>query len=276
MRATALHPGGIKTELGRHMAPGELEALRRRGSTHSCGRAAGRPSSSRRSRRAPRPRSGPPSSPPAEEVGGRYCEDCHVADVTDGADSSASPACGPTRSIRARQGALGQERGDGRRALPAIGKQARCNNGASDISISGASLHQGKPRICVQVWDARRNRLSCRAAGHDQSRCRETVRQHFSRVRRQARCRGRQPGAKNSHRFHRSAVLQQTDNLKKPVLVLADSAAMHAANFQGIAGGECDDGEEFSLNAETADRETSAARRPSRQSGALGTCRLRA
>jgi NAD(P)-dependent dehydrogenase (short-subunit alcohol dehydrogenase family) len=62
VRATALHPGGIRTELDRHMQPGELQATVDRINAELT--AEGRhPSSSRPSPRAPRPRSGLPSSP---------------------------------------------------------------------------------------------------------------------------------------------------------------------------------------------------------------------
>ncbi len=52
---------------------------------------------------------------PAEEVGGRYCEDCHVAAIDD------VSARGGVRSYaldpEQRQGAVGKERRDGRRAV---------------------------------------------------------------------------------------------------------------------------------------------------------------
>jgi NAD(P)-dependent dehydrogenase (short-subunit alcohol dehydrogenase family) len=84
VRATALHPGGIATELARHMAEGELQAMVD-------------------SINASRPAGAPPfelkSIPqgaattvwagivaPADEVGGLYCEDCHVAEFTEGAE----------------------------------------------------------------------------------------------------------------------------------------------------------------------------------------------
>ncbi len=62
VRATALHPGGIKTELAAICSP---VSSRRpwSGSTPSMLPKGGRPSKSRRFPRAPRPRSGPPSSP---------------------------------------------------------------------------------------------------------------------------------------------------------------------------------------------------------------------
>jgi NAD(P)-dependent dehydrogenase (short-subunit alcohol dehydrogenase family) len=79
VRATAVHPGVIHTELTRHMAPGELDKLIREIN-------------------ASQPKGAPPFSwksvpqgaatslwaacvADAEAIGGRYCEDCHVADL---------------------------------------------------------------------------------------------------------------------------------------------------------------------------------------------------
>jgi NAD(P)-dependent dehydrogenase (short-subunit alcohol dehydrogenase family) len=79
-RATAVHPGGIQTELGRHMTPESMQALVDRIN-----------------------QSTPPGAPafqwktipqgaatsvwagfvaPADLVGGKYCEDCNVAELT--------------------------------------------------------------------------------------------------------------------------------------------------------------------------------------------------
>ena len=86
IRATAVHPGGIRTELSRHMAPGELDALFEQ-------------------LRQTQPDGSPPLKfktvpqgaatsvwagivAPASAVGGLYCEDCHVAEVIDGPDAS--------------------------------------------------------------------------------------------------------------------------------------------------------------------------------------------
>jgi NAD(P)-dependent dehydrogenase (short-subunit alcohol dehydrogenase family) len=79
IRATAVHPGGIQTELGRHMTPAAVEAM-----VESINRN--------------RPAGAPPFAfktipqgaatsvwagvvADADAVGGRYCEDCHVAEV---------------------------------------------------------------------------------------------------------------------------------------------------------------------------------------------------
>jgi NAD(P)-dependent dehydrogenase (short-subunit alcohol dehydrogenase family) len=82
IRATAVHPGGIQTELGRHMKSGTIEQMIE-------------------SIDASRPPGTPPFKwktipqgaattvwagvvSPAEQVGGRYCEDCHVAEIAEG------------------------------------------------------------------------------------------------------------------------------------------------------------------------------------------------
>jgi NAD(P)-dependent dehydrogenase (short-subunit alcohol dehydrogenase family) len=80
VRATAVHPGGIQTELGRHMTPELMQEMIPRwtqmkggpvrfknvpqgaATTAWCGFAA-----------------------PADAVGARYCEDCHVAEINDDA-----------------------------------------------------------------------------------------------------------------------------------------------------------------------------------------------
>ncbi len=83
VRAAALHPGVIRTELGRHMSPADEEALM--ASINAAQAAAGRPPL--RLKSIPE---GAATSvwtamvADAEQVGGRYCEDCHVAEIQDG------------------------------------------------------------------------------------------------------------------------------------------------------------------------------------------------
>ena len=85
VRATAIHPGGIHTELGRHMGPGELEALVAR--MNEAQQAQGLPAWEFKSIPA-----GAATSvwagivAPADEVGGKFCEDCHVAELTEGSE----------------------------------------------------------------------------------------------------------------------------------------------------------------------------------------------
>ena len=81
VRAAAVHPGGIQTELGRHMTPQVLKALM---DSINEGQAAGAPAFKFKSI----PQGAATSVwagvvAPAEEVGGQYCEDCHVAAITE-------------------------------------------------------------------------------------------------------------------------------------------------------------------------------------------------
>ncbi|CAN5134404.1 SDR family NAD(P)-dependent oxidoreductase [soil metagenome] len=86
IRATALHPGGIDTELGRHAfkEPGELQL--KVADINAQRKAAGHPPLALKS-----VAQGAATSvwagivADADEIGGRYCEDCGVADVVDAA-----------------------------------------------------------------------------------------------------------------------------------------------------------------------------------------------
>jgi NAD(P)-dependent dehydrogenase (short-subunit alcohol dehydrogenase family) len=83
VRATAVHPGGIQTELGRHLTPELIAQLL----------PAANPNATREERAATISWKTIPQGAatsvwagfvaPAEAVGGRYCEDCHVAQVVD-------------------------------------------------------------------------------------------------------------------------------------------------------------------------------------------------
>jgi NAD(P)-dependent dehydrogenase (short-subunit alcohol dehydrogenase family) len=90
IRATAVHPGGIATELGRHAfaEPGALEQrIEEINAEHI---AAGKPAFKMKT--VPQ---GAATSvwagavADADAVGGHYCEDCHVSDLLEGTDSSA-------------------------------------------------------------------------------------------------------------------------------------------------------------------------------------------
>jgi len=84
IRATAVHPGGIQTELGRHMTPETTAAMIK--SIEEANKAAGNTAPSFSWKTIPQ---GAATSlwagfvAPAEEVGGLYCEDCHVAERND-------------------------------------------------------------------------------------------------------------------------------------------------------------------------------------------------
>jgi NAD(P)-dependent dehydrogenase (short-subunit alcohol dehydrogenase family) len=80
VRATALHPGGIQTELSRHIGEEGIKQLIERVNAQT--RAAGEPDF--KFKTIPQ---GAATSvwagvvATADEVGGRYCEDCHVAEI---------------------------------------------------------------------------------------------------------------------------------------------------------------------------------------------------
>jgi len=79
VRATAVHPGGIRTELSRHLAP---EALQKLIAEINARQPKGAPSFSYKSI----PQGAATSVWAAcvaetEAIGGRYCEDCHVAEI---------------------------------------------------------------------------------------------------------------------------------------------------------------------------------------------------
>jgi NAD(P)-dependent dehydrogenase (short-subunit alcohol dehydrogenase family) len=80
IRATAVHPGGIQTELSRHLAPEAIQALIDRISAAT--RAAGEPDFKYKTvpqGAATTVWAGVVAA--ANDVGGRYCEDCHVAEI---------------------------------------------------------------------------------------------------------------------------------------------------------------------------------------------------
>jgi len=80
VRAAAVHPGGIMTELARHMEAGQIEAMVKQLNDQAA--ALGKPSFQFKT--VPQ---GAATSvwagvvADADEVGGRYCEDCHVGEV---------------------------------------------------------------------------------------------------------------------------------------------------------------------------------------------------
>jgi len=82
IRATAVHPGGIQTELGRHMTPETTAAMIK--SIEDAAKAAGTSAAAFAWKTIPQ---GAATScwagfvAPAEAVGGKYCEDCHVAEL---------------------------------------------------------------------------------------------------------------------------------------------------------------------------------------------------
>jgi NAD(P)-dependent dehydrogenase (short-subunit alcohol dehydrogenase family) len=94
VRATAVHPGGIRTELGRHMEPDELDRLVAQINAQLA--ANGQPPFQWKTI----PQGAATSVwaafvAPAENVGGRYCENCEVSEITDGLISPVSPGVRP-------------------------------------------------------------------------------------------------------------------------------------------------------------------------------------
>ncbi|RAI42628.1 SDR family NAD(P)-dependent oxidoreductase [Rhodoplanes roseus] len=90
VRATAVHPGGIATELGRHAFPNPDDLQTYLDQINAAQAAAGKPPL--RLKTVPQ---GAATSvwagvvAPAEQVAGRYCEDCRVAAVNDSHDGGA-------------------------------------------------------------------------------------------------------------------------------------------------------------------------------------------
>ena len=80
VRAAAVHPGGIQTELGRHLEPEMFEGMIKQVNAQAA--AEGRPPFQLKTI----PQGAATSVwaavvAPADEVGGRYCENCHVGSV---------------------------------------------------------------------------------------------------------------------------------------------------------------------------------------------------
>ncbi len=80
VRAAAVHPGGIQTELGRYMTPEVTQAMI--ANINAASKAGGAPAFAWKSI----PQGAATSvwaavKAPADEVGGLYCEDCHVAEL---------------------------------------------------------------------------------------------------------------------------------------------------------------------------------------------------
>lgn len=89
VRATALHPGGIKTELGRHMGEATIDAMLDGINAELA--AEGKPLFQWKTipqGAATSVWAGVVAS--ADEIGGRYCENCHVSEITEGLISPVS------------------------------------------------------------------------------------------------------------------------------------------------------------------------------------------
>ena len=88
VRATAVHPGGIQTELGRYLTPeARQQLIDRINRINAASAASGAPPFAYKTipqGSATSVWSGIVAA--ADEVGGRYCEDCHVAELAEGPD----------------------------------------------------------------------------------------------------------------------------------------------------------------------------------------------
>ena len=81
VRAAAVHPGGIMTELGRHMTPEMLQAMGDLLASRK--NADGTPFQLKTVPQGAATSIWAGVVAPADAVGGRYCEDCHVAGLTE-------------------------------------------------------------------------------------------------------------------------------------------------------------------------------------------------
>ena len=93
VRAASVHPGGIETELGRHLGGGGIQA--RLDAINAELAKSGR--SPMRLKTVPQGAATTvwaAVTASADEVGGRYCEDCHVAEVVHEKPSMEAPASG--------------------------------------------------------------------------------------------------------------------------------------------------------------------------------------
>jgi NAD(P)-dependent dehydrogenase (short-subunit alcohol dehydrogenase family) len=90
IRATALQPGGIRTELLRHTTPEMLQAMAA-ASAERAGGAHGKASAVKSVEQGAATSIWAGFVASAEEVGGRYCEDCHVADVAESGGEGVRP-----------------------------------------------------------------------------------------------------------------------------------------------------------------------------------------
>jgi NAD(P)-dependent dehydrogenase (short-subunit alcohol dehydrogenase family) len=80
VRAAAVHPGGIQTELARHMDPAQMEQMLKQINEQAA--AEGKePFQFKMVRQGAATSVWAAVVAPAEEVGGRYCENCRVSDV---------------------------------------------------------------------------------------------------------------------------------------------------------------------------------------------------
>ena len=80
IRAAAVHPGGIQTELARHMDPSHLEAMIKQINEQAAAEGKG-PLQFKTIPQGAATSVWAGVVAPADEIGGRYCENCHASDV---------------------------------------------------------------------------------------------------------------------------------------------------------------------------------------------------
>ena len=85
VRATAIHPGGIQTELGRYMTPEVTEAMIKSINEANAKTPGGAEFSWKTIPQGAATSVWAGVVAPAEEVAGKFCEDCHVAELVDDA-----------------------------------------------------------------------------------------------------------------------------------------------------------------------------------------------
>lgn len=86
IRVTALHPGGIVTELMRHTTPELLQHMTARSAVQADGSVAA-PVTIKTVEQGAATTVWAAFVAPGDEIGGRYCEDCHVAEVVEAGGS---------------------------------------------------------------------------------------------------------------------------------------------------------------------------------------------
>lgn len=96
IRATALHPGGIMTELLRYTSPDMLQEMTARSARDVAG--SGSLPAVKTVEQGAATTVWAAFAAPAETVGGRYCEDCHVADIAASGGGVRSYALDPARA----------------------------------------------------------------------------------------------------------------------------------------------------------------------------------
>jgi NAD(P)-dependent dehydrogenase (short-subunit alcohol dehydrogenase family) len=81
IRAAAVHPGGIQTELARHMDPSHMEAMIKQINEQAAAEGKG-PFEFKTIPQGAATSVWAGVVAPADEIGGRFCENCHASDVT--------------------------------------------------------------------------------------------------------------------------------------------------------------------------------------------------